>query len=392
MTMNPIKIRLVTRAALAQSDPFSQIINVKDSPYNAQGDGITNDGAAIQAALDAAYGALTNPVSNAGTHRWQNRGVYIPAGIYLVDQPLLLAPLAGYTSDTFNCAGAYVFGDGQRNTRLVYTGPVDNTYGLTSLMTGFYNNYSSIRGIGFDVTSSNAICAVHISDVAPGGGSPSSGVGYFGSNGGSGVSWIDCAFIGATGFGVLSDTAGEGSEQQFIGCLFDSCTGADSGLMDKTGRHIGGALHAGSANALNITVIGCRFSNNNCALVSQAGSIDLVKGCVFHNNAYIDMWIKQQNSPVIVGCRSDSPTFACVGPAWIAGCTHITASQGLFFDGTATFFDQDNPIITIEGCYSSNSRLDANSGCVVYLRGNTFDRGDATTNWAGTIHRETASD
>jgi hypothetical protein len=51
-------------------------ISVKASPYNAVGDGATNDQAAIQAAINAANG----------------RPVHIPAGTYRINSPLRLKP------------------------------------------------------------------------------------------------------------------------------------------------------------------------------------------------------------------------------------------------------------------------------------------------------------
>jgi hypothetical protein len=119
--------------------------------------------------------------------------------------------------------------------------------------------------------------------------------------------------------------------------------------------------------------------------LAPIGGINLVQGCNFHNNSRIDIWVKQNNAPAIVGCYSDSPTFCLAGPAWIAGCSHITSGVGLFIDGTATYFDQDSPTIIIEGCYSPNSKLVANAGCTVYLRGNTFSRADYLSNWSGPV-------
>lgn len=54
-----------------------QFYNVKDSPFNAQGDGVTDDQPAIQSAIDAAFAA------NGGT-------VYFPPGTYLIQSKLVL--------------------------------------------------------------------------------------------------------------------------------------------------------------------------------------------------------------------------------------------------------------------------------------------------------------
>jgi hypothetical protein len=345
---------------------LADIINVKD--YGAKGDGSTNDGAAIQKALDAAYG----PVGGSNAHQWLNKGVYIPAGKYLVDQQLVLAPVGGSAS----AAGAWLFGDGQRNTRLVYTGPNSNLFGgITALLTTQFMNYSRVQGMTFDVTGSNSTIAVHNADVSPG------------SNGGTGVSWIDCGFVGASSFGILFDQNSEGSEQLYVGCTFDNCSGVTSPINDLQGTPIGGGLVLRSANALDHTVIGCRFSNNGCGVYAPLGGVMLVEGCNFHNNSRIDVFVKQQNAPAIVGCYSDSTTFCLAGPVWIAGCYHNTSNVGTFLDASLTYFAFDNPLFTIEGCYSPNSKLiaAANNGCKVYLRGNTFSRSDYLTGWNGTV-------
>ena len=52
------------------------IINVKDAPYNAQGNGVTIDSSSISSALSAAAGAPYGAI------------VYFPPGVYLIDRPI----------------------------------------------------------------------------------------------------------------------------------------------------------------------------------------------------------------------------------------------------------------------------------------------------------------
>jgi hypothetical protein len=54
------------------------VLNVRD--FGAVGDGVTDDRAAIQACLNAAFGPVTAPHGN--TNKFQNRPVYFPPGAY----------------------------------------------------------------------------------------------------------------------------------------------------------------------------------------------------------------------------------------------------------------------------------------------------------------------
>ncbi len=62
------------------------VINVKDYPYLAKGDGVTDDTAAIQAAIDGAYAAYVADTSKTFPE------VYFPPGTYMVSNLTLTAP------------------------------------------------------------------------------------------------------------------------------------------------------------------------------------------------------------------------------------------------------------------------------------------------------------
>src|SRR5262249_39294089 len=71
--------------------------------------GVADDTAAIQAALDAAFGTAASPH---GDSPELNRPVYIPAGQYKITAPLLVTRVKS----------GHIFGDGMRASRLIWAG------------------------------------------------------------------------------------------------------------------------------------------------------------------------------------------------------------------------------------------------------------------------------
>ena len=91
-----------------------KVINVKDAPFNAKGDGVTDDSAAVQAALW--YAAATNTAPD---------GVYMPLGDYLFKTHVQLPPNTAFynnANNTGQSAGKNyrLFGDGY-GTRILWT-------------------------------------------------------------------------------------------------------------------------------------------------------------------------------------------------------------------------------------------------------------------------------
>lgn len=402
---------------------LADFINVKD--YGAKGDGVTNDGPAIQAALDAAYGPASSPH---GTSYWLNMGVYFPAGKYLIGQQLFIN----------HADGAWLFGAGKYATWLVYTGPNSllPSGDTTSLLTCRSMDRSRIERMTFDVTSSNATVGVQLMN--------------FGSipDDGTGNSWIDCAFVGASVAGFVCSIDGSaqtGSEELFLACTFSAC---QFGMLIQT------------QNALDYSVIGCAFKNCIRGINVLTGSVNLIAGTSFDNPSYatftgsvaggsvvngnvqapmtvsgvsgalaigqsiylpiggfggsslriiagsglnwtvsypypgttytfgpvsmtasgLDIYARQAQCPAIIGCRSTSPNFCEGGPVAITGCYHNPSNPGGILNWVID--SQDQPQGIVEGCLGgANSQFySANISNLLYLRGSTFNNAGYLTN------------
>ena len=95
---------LATPLAAEQLPGDSGILNVRD--FGAKGDGRTDDTTALLAAIDAAG-------TDTGAAFWKNRIVFLPAGTYLVSQPLL----RHYAGGRF-ASGMLLVGESQASTTI----------------------------------------------------------------------------------------------------------------------------------------------------------------------------------------------------------------------------------------------------------------------------------
>ena len=106
----------MTGRLVAGTVPGTTYLNVKDPPYNATGDGVTDDTAAIQAALNASFGSI-----------------YIPPGIYVVTQ--LTVPLG------VSIHGAGMGAPPNAGTQLLQPNGVNLSMIIGSACTGSPTNY-----------------------------------------------------------------------------------------------------------------------------------------------------------------------------------------------------------------------------------------------------------
>lgn len=144
----------------------SSVINVKNAPYNCKGDGVTDDTACIQAAINVAKAQIvtTNGTRSGGE-------VFFPAGVYI-----LTGPLNMQASQYVRLEGVAGFGAGFGGgsslvppSVLMYTGggsssiiQLNSSFGTSisylgilynsSSFTGFLIDYGHLSGVGTDAS------------------------------------------------------------------------------------------------------------------------------------------------------------------------------------------------------------------------------------------------
>ena len=311
-----------TVTSSSPTSPPSSIINAKT--FGAVGDGITDDTAALQAAINAAFVVLGphDPVSKAAG----NQELYIPAGIYKITEPLKLN----------GTSGAIMRGAGRFTTQIV------NATGSNVFTTNGcqYSKFSDMllqasgSGVCFDLDWDGiSFCSAQSNEFNN----------IFFAGGAYGLR------IGNSGF--------MGSENVTLDCFFEGQTIA--GLSTK------------NFNALQNTVVGGNFQNCAIGIWVNVGSVPSIVSVGFQGSGTFD--IKVDNSAndcvSIIGCRTESPNFAKVvaANAFISACNQISATHG-------TFAAVDVAFAEILGCTSIAGQLALTEGGDV--RGCQFGRND----------------
>lgn len=305
------------------------IVNVKAAPYNATGDGTTDDTAAIQAAIDAAFGSAASPH---GTDYYLNKQLYFPPGHYRADD-LLLSKVQG----------GRILGAGRFVTTIQTL-----TAGVPAMRTNGFG-YCHVEGIHFQASGSTPVFDLD----------------YDGSGGGAALqsnTFLDCFYQGAS-FGVqIAASTFMGSENLFLNCFFIS--------------HSGAGLLISASNALQQTVIGGNFQACGKGIWVASGSCPIIHGVGFQQSADYDIRVDNStnsNAMSIQGCRTESTNFYIGGvPVSIVACAHTS--------GTATngdFAVLNGNHAHIQNCYSTHGRLVPKFWVQLRLAESTFDRADA---------------
>src|SRR5262245_2088863 len=211
-------------------DRLGEIKNVKD--YGAVGNGVTDDTAALQAALDAAYG-----VRGHGRSSHLNSPVFIPSGDYIITAPLTIK----------NTQGAHVFGAGMFTTKIRNTNARNPSVFVTN-------------GVGFSTFEEMALIA------------STGGIAFDYDWDGTGLSTQLNLFRhiffqgGAYGCRVgLSDYQCDTST--WLDCCFASCTTAGLAILNF--------------NAIVHNVYGGDFQDNKIGIYCAAGSVPIISGVGF---------------------------------------------------------------------------------------------------------------
>jgi hypothetical protein len=248
--------------------PMPDIVNVKD--YGAFGDGIHDDTAAIQAAIDAAFGPASAPKNGV-----RNLPLYIPAGTYKVTSQLLLTTVQS----------GFMFGDGSSLSHIVYGGPTPPSSGYPfGLISTNGCIFSYFQGFSLDISGANTVC---LNMDRRAGTTPINVNGNF---------FVDIATKNSFS-GVLLGFSGEmGSEMQFWNCSFQD--------------HPFAAVVFCNQNALAGQFWGCTFARcsqpsfntprnpgASAALLCQGGSVCAVVQTTFVDSGAFD--IHQTGGP---GC------------------------------------------------------------------------------------------
>jgi Pectate lyase superfamily protein len=389
-----------TKRSLADwaADPF---LNVKN--FGAKGDGVTDDTAAIQACLNAAF---NQPAGN-GINGQLNKPVYFPppASRYIVTSPhttsvtgtaagaggavmLTVSSTAGFaTGARVQVSG--IVGTTEANGLWYIT--VNDATHMTLTASAFANAWISGGTVNAPALTIKNTQGAHIF-----GGSKlwteiqcNTNFAPVISLDGFGYGQIDNLAFSATTGGIACDYSwsGNGVSSQEITFLSNTFGGGAYGLMiGATGAMSSetlmlhnffsgttAGLYIGNFNALAANVIGGNIAGCGVGILVGAGSCPLIHGVGFQGNTTADIEIVNSAADTysIAACRSESVNFAVIhaGPGVvISGCGHLGGAAGtfLFYEGGSI-----NSCI-VDSCYSQNGTLGLFSNGNIFIKGGSF--------------------
>jgi hypothetical protein len=289
-------------------DRLGHILNVKD--FGATGNGSTDDGPAIQLALNA--------IRTTGTAR----ALYFPAGTYLTNQVLYVT----------NTTGVLIFGDGCLSTVINYRGSVSagNTEvanGITPVIMTNGFSYSALSGIRLNIgPGANAVGIYYYQDGTASKGTTEQ------------LRVSDMLVDGGcfTGYLMGYQASALCSEIMHTNCAVNSCTGY--------------GFRNASSNALNNNLFNCTGVGNAVWLSCPTGKVDVFGASLAVNT--IDI-VVGQNPMVVQGARTEGFAFVDAGSAGLCpAVTLIGCVQEPHDAATASYFVniQNSTLVNMIGC------------------------------------------
>ncbi len=283
-------------------DVYFGAVSVKDPTFGAVGDGSTDDTAAFQAAINAAFGTVASPHGH--SNPFINRILFIPPGSYKITSPLYLAGVLG----------GIVRGAGNGTSQILWR----PTNGATIPGGGTYSGsgnslISDSQTPCFCTDGANAIRFEDFSINGPSTTAASAVVGIYismtGSNGqATNSTYINMNFFGL-GVGILAGGGnGNGCDDgTVINCQFSFCTLA--GVRTSSQNALNWSIHGGGADncAANSTFAPGSGSvgNAGAAYSVAAGSISSINSVAVSLNTW-DFVNAGAEGMAIIGGSSES--------------------------------------------------------------------------------------
>ena len=292
--------------------------------YGAVGDGITDDTAALQNAIN---GAFNNIVKSEETPAYGQKSLFIPGGSYKITKPLSI--VSGF--------GIKIYGAGKFSSRIF-----------------------NPEGTGVFIT--NGCCYSQFYDMEWSGVAGGDEAVFDLDWDGTGTTLQNNSFYniffnnGSYGIRV-GKSQKMGSENGFYHCKWNNCAAA--------------GLETANFNALNNWVFGGEFQQCAIGIHVAAGAVPVIHGVSFELQSKADIVISNAANDAysIQGCRSESANFllANQGSGAVSGCTHYCLSNGYFLTGFKGYW-------VISGCVSALGSVTSPTGALVM--GSAFGRSD----------------
>ncbi len=302
---------------------------VNAKAFGAAGDGVQDDTAALQAALDYCFGPGSSP--HGAANSVANTMLRIPPGLYKITSPLLIT----------QAVGARIIGSGRFTTKIQ-----NITAGSTVISTNGCA-YSRFESLWLGANGAGSCCF---------------DLNWDGTSGGVALqsnTFADMLFDGAD-LGVQVGRGGTmGSENLFVNCFF--------------ARNAVAGFKTCNFNALQNRVLGGNMQSCGIGVWVSSGSVPLVDGVGFQGQTSYDIQVDNSANDTILmmSCRSESLNHARLGNrvhAKFESCSHLNAANGVFVAA-------NNCPTVIDNCVSIGGQIPACSERMS-IRNSSFGRTD----------------